>query len=348
MIDHFDFNYFDAVVLDESSILKAISSKTRKQLTKLCKDVTFKLSCTATPAPNDHIELGNHAEFLGALTRTEMLSTYFVHDGGETQKWRLKRHAADDFWHWVCSWAVILRKPSDLGFDDDGYDLPKLNIMDRIVEADDEMAKRTGTLFVVPANTLSEQRAARRASMDARIELAAEIANAEPDEQWLLWCDLNDESTGLTEAIDGAVEVRGSDDAEVKVERLHGFRSGKYRALVTKPSIAGHGLNLQRCARVIFVGLSHSWEAWYQAIRRTWRFGQEREVDCYMISSDMEGAVAANLARKQVDAEAMITSMVEAMGEIEREEIRGMHRETVDYEPSTTMEIPEWLRSEAP
>jgi superfamily II DNA/RNA helicase len=203
-----------------------------------------------------------------------------------------------------------------------------------------------GMLFAVQASTLTEQRSARRGSLTDRVAAAAAIVAKEPHDPWLLWCDLNDESSALVNSISGAVEVRGSDSPEDKIERLHGFRSGKYRILVTKPSIAGHGMNWQHCARVVFVGLSNSWEQWYQAIRRTHRFGQRRDVHCYMVSSESEGRVAANLHRKQTDAHALFDSMLAAMGDIQRESIGGLLRETLKYQPETEMEIPEWLRSE--
>lgn len=345
-LHRFDASAFVAMVADESSILKDYASSTRNALIDAFNRTPYRMACTATPAPNDHIELGNHAEFLGVLTRTEMLSTFFVHDGGDTQTWRLKRHAAADFWRWVCSWAVVIRRPSDLGFSDEGYYLPRLHIKDVTVPADDDLASAMGTLFAVQASTLTEQRSARRGSLAARVAEAAAIVAAEPSEPWLLWCDLNDESSALVAAIPGAVEVRGSDDPETKVERLNGFRSGKYRVLVTKPSIAGHGMNWQHCARVVFVGLSNSWEQWYQAIRRTHRFGQQRDVRCYMVSSESEGKVAANLNRKQADASALFDSMLAAMGDIQREEIGGLHKETSKYQPEQEMEVPEWLRSE--
>ena len=345
-LHRFDVSQFVAVVADESSILKDYSSSTRNLLIDSFARTPYRMACTATPAPNDHIELGNHAEFLGALTRTEMLSTFFVHDGGDTQSWRLKRHAARDFWRWVCSWAVVIRRPSDLGFSDEGYALPALRISDVTVDAHDSVAAEMGTLFAVQASTLTEQRSARRGSLMDRVAAAAAIVAKEPNEPWLLWCDLNDESSALVASIPGAVEVRGSDSPEDKIERLHGFRSGKYRILITKPSIAGHGMNWQHCARVIFVGLSNSWEQWYQAIRRTHRFGQRRDVHCYMVSSESEGKVAANLHRKQTDAHALFDSMLAAMGDIQRESIGGLLRETLKYQPETEMEIPEWLRSE--
>lgn len=347
-IHRFDLSGMSAVVLDESSILKDYSSATRGLLIDTFAKTPYRLACTATPSPNDHIELGNHAEFLGALTRTEMLSTFFVHDGGETQSWRLKRHAAADFWRWVCSFAVVLRKPSDLGFSDEGYDLPGLAIRDVLLPMDDDEALASGTLFPVRAETLIDQRRARRASLAHRVKSAAEIVEREPKEQWIVWCELNDESDGLADEIIGSVEVRGSDDAEEKIERLHGFRTGKYPILITKPSIAGHGMNFQNCARVVFVGLSHSWEQWYQAIRRTHRFGQAREVACYMISNEADGAVAESLRRKQAQATELLDSMIAAMGDIQRETLCGLVRDSSPYNPEMPMEVPSWLTTEAP
>jgi superfamily II DNA/RNA helicase len=259
----------------------------------------------------------------------------------------LKRHAAADFWRWVCSFAVVLRKPSDLGFSDEGYDLPGLSIRDVLLPMDDEEAIAAGTLFPVRAETLIDQRRARRASLSHRVKAASEIVEAEPKEQWLVWCELNDESDGLAEEIIGSVEVRGSDDAEEKIERLHGFRTGKYPILITKPSIAGHGMNFQNCARVVFVGLSHSWEQWYQAIRRTHRFGQSREVVCYMISNEADGAVAESLRRKQAQSTELLDSMIAAMGDIQRETLCGLVRDSSPYNPAVPMEVPSWLTTEA-
>lgn len=336
---------FGGVVLDESSILKDYSSATRNALVEAFRATRFRLCCTATPAPNDHIELGNHAEFLGAMTRTEMLSMFFTHDGGETQKWRLKGHARADFWKWVCSWACAIRTPSDLGYSDAGYQLPPLEIREHITAANQSTAQAMGLLFVTEAKTLDEQRAARRGSLADRIAKAQEIVAAEPDEPWLCWVDLNAESEGLVEAIPGAVEVCGSQDSDTKERLLHGFTTGDVRVLVTKASIAGHGMNWQHCARMIFLGVSHSFEAWYQAIRRTYRFGQKRPVVCHVVTSEAEGAVVVNLKRKQADAEHMAGAMVAETREHMRIEILATGRTSTGYEPKVEMEIPEWLET---
>lgn len=338
---------FGGVVLDESSCLKDYSSATRNILVEAFARTPFRLACSATPAPNDHVELGNHAEFLGVMSRTEMLATFFCHDGGETQVWRLKGHARGDFWRWLCSWAVTIRKPSDLGYPDDGYDLPPLNIHEHIVPVGTDYARQAGTLFIDAASGLEAQRGARRSSLGARVTCCASLVNQDSEEPWLVWCDLNSESEGLALAIPDAVEVRGSDDAEDKEQALADFIEGRRRVLVTKPSIAGYGLNMQRCARVAFVGLSNSFEAWYQAIRRTWRFGQVRSVECHLILSDADGSVRATLERKRLAAEEMAVEMLAGMADIERAEVRACSRDIETYQPAVSMRIPVWLTSEA-
>jgi hypothetical protein len=343
----FEPSLFAGVVLDESSILKDYSSATRNALIEAFGNTPYRLACSATPAPNDHIELGNHAEFLGAMTRTEMLSMFFVHDGGETQKWRLKGHAKEDFWSWVCSWACSLRYPSDLGYSDDGYQLPPLNIEEHVIRASEESVAGMGMLFAAEARTIHDQRSARRATMTDRVRHARALIESEPGEQWLVWCDLNAESEGMASAIVGAKEVIGSQSLEVKERILGEFSRGELRCLVTKPSIAGHGMNWQQCARVIFLGVSHSFEAWYQAIRRTYRFGQLRPVVCHIVTSEAEGAVVANLKRKQADAERMASAMVAETREQMRKEFHHTTRAQTRYNASLPMEIPSWLRTQA-
>lgn len=344
-LHHFAADDFAAVVLDESSCLKDFTSATRNQLVDAFRSTPFKLACTATPAPNDFTELGNHAEFLGVMTRTEMLSMWFVHDGGSTQDWRLKGHAEANFWRWVCSWAALVRKPSDLGYDDGAYNLPPLRMHDRIVASDLAQAHRAGMLFVTQAATLPEQRAARRASLDARVQACAEIVNA-TREPFLVWCELNDEGDALAAAIPDAVQIAGADDRDVKEQRMLDFSEGRTRVLVTKPSIAGYGMNWQHCASMAFVGLSHSFEQLYQAVRRCWRFGQDRSVDCYIITSEAEGAVVANIRRKEADAARMAEEMSANTSDIVRSAIRSARRDTTEYTPRVLMTIPAWLTSE--
>ena len=327
-LEKFDPNHFSGVVLDESSILKSYDGKTRTAIIDSFAKTPFKLACTATPAPNDFMELGNHAEFLGVMSRTEMLSMFFVHDGGETQKWRLKGHAETDFWKWICSWAVNVRKPSDLGFDDDGYKLPSLNIEEVKVQVD---KPTDGFLFALEAATLEERIKARRESIEDRAARAAGLIQSRPKEQWLVWCNLNAEAAAFKKHIKDAVEVSGSDSLELKQERMLGFSHGDVRVLITKPSIAGFGMNWQNCANVIFLGLSDSYEEFYQAVRRCWRFGQARTVNVYVVIASTEGAVVRNIARKEEDSRRMAEEMVTHMSEISKTEIKGTKRTHAAY-----------------
>lgn len=329
------------VVLDESSILKAYDGKTRSLIISAFKDTPFRLACTATPAPNDYMELGNHAEFLGVMRREEMLATYFTHDGGDTAKWRLKGHAERLFWQWVCSWAVMLRKPSDLGHDDGAFTLPPLEFHQHVVTVDHRTAYQSGTLFKLEANTLKERRDARRASINERVTLAAEIVAKEPNESFLIWCNLNSEGDALEDAIPGAVQVSGADDVDIKTKCAIDFAEGRIRVLISKPSIFGFGLNFQSCARVLFVGLSDSYEDLYQAVRRCWRFGQKRPVDCHLIISELEGAVLSNIRRKESDAERMAVEMVANMASLQTVTSQTRSR----YLPSTSLATPSWMGS---
>jgi DNA modification methylase len=329
MLEHFDADKYEAIVLDESSIIKHFEGKIRNLIIDRFRDTPYKLACTATPAPNDFMELGNHSEFLGNLTRTEMLSTFFVHDGGDTQKWRLKGHAETEFWKWVCSWAVMLRKPSDLGYNDAAFKLPALRIHERQVEAE---TCTEGMLFQMPAVTLQERQRARAGSTEERADEVAAIAAGKPSEQWLIWCNLNNESQAATARIPGAVEVCGSDSPEFKEKSMADFAAGEIRVLVSKPSICGFGLNFQSCHNVVFLGLSDSYEQFYQAIRRCWRFGQKSEVDCYIVTSSAEGEVVKNIKRKEADAQRMAEEMVNNMHELNQAEIHGNVRTSTAYE----------------
>lgn len=341
----FDCSRFGGVVLDESSVIKHHDSKTLATLLEAFRMTPFKLCATATPAPNDWVELGTHAEFLGLCTQVEMLSEYFVHDGGDTQTWRLKGHARAQFWKWVASWAAMVRKPSDLGFDDSRYDLPPLIVNQHTVKSTGHDQQVTGMLFALEANTLSERREARRNSMESRVSAAAELVNADM-QPWIVWCDLNAESEALCRAIDGAVEIRGSDDAETKERRLLDFAEGRIRVLVSKPSICGFGLNWQHCARMAFVGVTDSWEAYYQAVRRCWRFGQSRDVHVHIFASDLEGAVVSNLARKERDAKAMADALSAETHDAVMQEVRGITRQSNPYSPAQAARVPAWLKTE--
>lgn len=520
-IEHFDVEKFGAVILDESSILKAYDGKTRTMLIELFRNTPFRLAATATPSPNDFMELGNHAEFIGAMSYTDMLSMFFTHDGGETQKWRLKGHAEGAFWRWMCSWAVMLTHPRDLGYDDAGYDLPPLRQHQHTVRVDFD--GNGDTLFAIEARTLSERIKARRDTVAERVALAFKIVtdkelcdklscgnqntqreggknitltpknesggksnhvrqkktpntcdntgrrslknsaeqesnkiesilldesgtrqtmssppNASnhqsgetqrksemrgcahnsalafqntmicsphrgvvaqsvvsdqpisavgdctsitaiqaarfaasfaghatsvsessgtihpssewqpttwiPSEPWFIWCNLNDEQDALERVFKGAcISVRGSMSEEDKKESILAWMRGDQPIMISKPSVMGFGLNLQHCNNTIFVGLNDSFEQLYQAIRRFWRFGQTKPVDVHFIAAETEGAVVANVKRKEADAERMVRSMVHHMADLSSSEIRGSKRGTPDYTPTEKIILPNFL-----
>lgn len=345
MLAHFDPAAFVGIVLDESSILKAYDGKTRTAIIEAFQQTPYRLAGTATPAPNDHTELGNHAEFLGIKTRVEMLAEYFVHDGETTQEWRLKGHARDIFWRWVASWGAVIQKPSDLGYSDDGYSLPPLKMIEHVIPVDIEDAHRAGNLFAAEVRSLSDQRANRRATRAKRIEKAASIVLAST-EPCVIWCELNDEADEVEKAIAGAVQVRGSDSHELKSTMLSAFALGGFAVLVTKPSIAGFGLNWQHCARTIFLGASHSFEQTYQAIRRFWRFGQTRSVEAHVIRAENENAIMASYRRKEADAARMSAEMREHLQDAVRSEIQGASvREWNSYSPRARQIVPDWVRA---
>lgn len=343
MLSHFDESVFAGVVLDESSILKNYSGKMRTEIIDKFKNTPYKLSCTATPAPNDYMELGNQAEFCGVMSRTEMLATYFVHDGGETSKWRLKGHGKEKFFEWVATWAVVMTRPSDLGYSDDGYILPDMQTIEHSVKQEINIVDGNYSLFAGLASTLSDRRDARKDSLQERCKKAVEIVNSDVNTQWLIWCDLNAESELLSKMIPGATEVRGSDKSDKKAEALQGFTNGTVQYMVTKPSIAGWGLNWQKCHNMIFVGLSDSYEMMYQAIRRCWRFGQTEKVNVHIVISESEGNVKANIDRKEKQAAEMTAEMVKHTKEILKSEICGTVKETIEYNPLIEMEVPQWL-----
>lgn len=340
----FDALAFGAVVLDESSCIKHHTARTFSYLCEAFQQVAFKLCATATPAPNDWSELGTHAEFLGICTRAEMLAEYFIHDGAETQVWRLKGHARAEFWRWVSTWGAMVRKPSDLGFDDSRYVLPPLSVHQHTITIPDA-AQRVGQLFAMEAQSLMERRSARKESAPDRVAACAELVNSN-DERWLVWCDLNAESEMLTKAIRGAVEVKGADDPEHKERALTQFAAGSIRALVSKPSIAGWGMNFQKCARIAFVGVTDSWESYYQAVRRCWRFGQTRPVEVHIFAADIEGAIVTNLRRKEADALAMAESLSAETREAVMQNVIGLQRATNTYNATSAVALPSWLKTE--
>ncbi len=336
-LDRFIAKEFTGIVLDESSILKSYSGKVRTAIIQNFHDVQYKLACTATPAPNDYMELGNHSEFCGVMTRAEMLSMFFVHDGGQTSKWRLKGHAEDVFWKWLATFSVFVDNPRNIGYEISGYDLPPLNIEEIIVDGNEPVSDSL---------TLSERRQARKNSLQLRCEKAAELVN-NSDEQWLVWCDLNDESHKLHELINGSVEVQGSDKDTYKSESMLNFSKKKSKCLVTKPKIAGFGMNWQNCHNMIFTGLSDSYEQYYQALRRCWRFGQEHEVNVYIVISSKEGCVKENIERKQTDFLKMQSEMTELTKEITKKELKSTCRISTPYEPKIEMKLPKWEEFES-
>lgn len=306
-LHRFDPADFAGVVCDESSIMKHLGGKIRADLLRWVQGVRFRLSCTATPAPNDHMEFGGQSEFLGELSTAEMLAMYFTHDGGDTSKWRLKGHARRRFWEWLAGWAVIARRPSDLGFDDGLFHLVDLNVSETIVECD---RAPDGFLFALPVETLAEQREERRATIEQRCAAAA--AKCAAHDITIAWCHLNQEGDLLNMLIPGAVQVSGSDHDEEKEEKFIAFMEGQARALVTKPTIGAFGLNFQHCAHMTFFP-SHSFEQYYQAVRRCWRFGQRRPVTVDLITTEGEAGVLANLQRKDAQAQELWNLMVDAI-----------------------------------
>lgn len=317
---------WDGIVLDESSILKSHDGKTRTKIIDYAQGIPYRLSCTATPSPNDFEELGNQCEFLGVMTRTEMLATYFVNDTGDTGTWRLKGWGASKFWEWMGSWAVVLRNPSDIGFDGSAYILPAPAYHEHVVAAEAD-----GDLFAKPAQTMTERRRAQRNSITARCAALAELVNSEPDEPWLIWCHLNDEAEELARLIPGAVNVQGSDKAEVKAAQMLRFSHGELRVLISKPKICGFGMNWQHCARMAFVGLDDSFEKFYQAVRRCFRFGQKRHVQVHLFVAENEGQVLNNLKRKEQQHHEMSASMVDYMRGIMNNELKGQTNVKEEY-----------------
>lgn len=304
-VESIDPAIIDAVALDESSILKQSTGKTRTMLIEHFQLVPARLACSATPAPNDPEELTNQAEFLGRMQRNHMLAAYFVHD---QDGWRLKGHAINPMIEWMTSWAVAIRRPSDIGGDDTGYNLPGLDITPHYVSAEVEA---DGQLFATELGGVSGRAQIRRQTLVARVAEAARLVAAEPDEPWLLWVGMNDEADALTSTIPGAVNVHGSLDPDEKARLLLGFADGEHRVLVTKPSIASMGMNWQHCARMVFVGLGDSYEQYYQCIRRCYRYGQSRVVDVHIVLSDLESQIADNVARKERQASHITLALVE-------------------------------------
>jgi DNA modification methylase/superfamily II DNA or RNA helicase len=329
MIDKFDPSVFGSVVLDESSILKSLTGKTRSKLIEMFSKTSYRLCCTATPAPNDIAEIANHAEFLGIMSRVDMLATFFVHDD---DGWRLKKHAKEPFFRWLASWGMSIKKPSDIGYTDDGYILPPLNINPRFIKTD--VPPADGMLFWNGLKGITERSRIRKETAEGRVHAVAEIVR-ESGVQWILWCGINDEANSLARLIPGSVNVQGSDSAEVKAASIEKFQDGKIRVLITKPKIAGFGMNFQNCSNMAFVGLSDSWEAYYQCVRRCWRFGQENPVNVHIVLSDAEAPIYENVMRKEREAAEMSENLIENVREFEREEFSNLEMGTFEYQTDT-------------
>ena len=342
---------YAAVALDESSILKAFSGVTKRALVEMFKATPYRLSASATPAPNDLEELTNHADFLSIMTAQEMRSTFFIADSrGEFMKYRLKGHAQGAFYEWLASWAIACRHPRDLGFRQDGYDLPPLSIHDHLIETG---WTAEGELFTPRLEGITQRASVRKDTLDARVRAAIDLICSEPGEQWIVWTGRNDESTamaeGVADALPGATvaEVVGADDADYKAEQLAAFAAGGVQVLVTKPSIAGAGLNFQTCARMVFVGLGDSYEQYYQAIRRCWRFGQGRPVDVHIVVSDAEAVIVQNVRAKESVARATTDGLIAAIAAENRRELYAGTSKGDSYEPTRTLTLPDWIRSAA-
>lgn len=329
-MDSICFEDLHGLVLDESSILKAHDGKTRQRIIDAAQGIPYRLSCTATPSPNDFDELGNQCEFLGVMSRTEMLATYFVNDTGDTGTWRLKGWGRSRFWEWMGTWSVVLRNPSDLGFDGSKYILPAPEYIEHVVETE-----QSGDLFAKPAQTLSERRKAQRDSIENRCRALAEVVNADASEPWLIWCHLNDEAELLQSLIPGSINVQGSDKAEYKAEQMMRFSNGELRVLISKPKICGFGMNWQHCARMAFVGLDDSFEKFYQAVRRCYRFGQKRSVQVHLFTAENEGQILANLKRKEIQHHEMSENMIEHMKDIMNSELAGQANIVDEYQEAT-------------
>jgi len=336
----FDLSVFSGIVLDESSILKNFSGAIRNQIIEAFVRTPYRLACTATPAPNDYTELGNHSEFLGVLKRTEMNSTFFINDTGDTGTWRLKGHVKDNkFWIWLASWAVMISKPSDIGFEDGDFILPEIRYHEHIIKS---KVKPKGRFFISKACTLNERRKVRKETIDIRCKFASDLIN-KTDDRWVVWCNLNDEGDTLTKNIEDSLQVAGRHSDEIKAKRMTDFALGKLKRIVTKPKIAGLGMNWQIANKGFFVGLSDSWEQFYQAVRREWRFGQTKEVDIHIVIEEREGKVLDNIKRKDKQARKMVQNMIKHMKDLTKKELGQTKRTFVDYKPEVKMELPEWI-----
>ena len=340
ILDQIDTSRFVGVVLDESSILKNFTGKIRTKITNCFKDIPYKLCCTATPAPNDYMELLNHAEFLGLMTTAQALSIYFINDM-KTGSWRLKGHATDEFWKWVCSWALNIEKPSDIGFDNRGYNLPKLNEHEEIVDVDVINDDLTQGLFRDIQMSATSFYKEKKKTINVRAKRVKEIINNSPNEQYLIWVDMNEEAEVLKKLIPSAIEVRGSDKISFKEEASKKFKNGEIQILISKPKIFGYGMNFQNCHNVIFCGLTYSYENYYQALRRVYRFGQNFEVNSYIVLGITEKTILENIKRKEEQQRQMKNSMALSVKDLQKLEVEGKEKK-INLKHENIM-LPVWI-----
>lgn len=340
MLDNIDSNKFIGVVLDESSILKNFTGSTRTKITEKFKNTPYKLCCTATPAPNDYMELLNHAEFLNVMTTAQALSIFFINDM-KTGSWRLKGHATMDFWKWVSSWALNIELPSDIGFDDTGYILPKLNEKEEIVDINIDSDDYSDGLFRTIEMSATSFYKEKKRTIESRTKRVKKIIDNNPNEQYLIWVDMNEEADKLKLLLPDAVEVRGSDKNTFKEEASQKFKSGEIKYLISKPKIFGYGMNFQNCHNVIFCGLTYSYENYYQALRRLYRFGQKEEVNSYIVLGSTEKIILETIRRKEKQQQEMKNSMSISTKDIQLLEIK--QEEKKEKKIDSTIELPSWL-----
>lgn len=336
-LDHFNPDDYAGIVLDESSILKGQTGAYRKMLTDFAANIEYRLSCTATPSPNDFMELGTQCEFLGIMSQVEMLSMFFTHDGSETQKWRLKGWGASKFWDWLATWAVVISSPADLGFDGSSYDLPPLSIDEVIIHKENKNG-----LFADVAMGLSAARLAKKSSVESRVKACADYVNS-LNEPCLVWAETNEEADLLEKVIDNCVQVSGSTKEDKKVDYLIGFSQGKYDRLITKAKIAGFGLNWQNACKMAFVGATYSFEQFYQAVRREWRFGQTKPVTVKVFMTEEETGIHSAMLAKMENDKLMRREMIKVMSESMKKEITGASNEKAEYKPTETASMPSFL-----
>lgn len=343
-LKNFNAEQFAGVVLDESSILKAYSGKTKHMILSMFAQTPFKLACTATPSPNDVLELGNHAEFLGLMPSSEMLARWFINDSMRSGNYRLKKHAEKDFWAWVTSWAVCISTPSDLGdYADDGFLLPALQVVEERIDLDVERMFEKGQMVPIGKLSATEIWAEKRATLQSRCERAAAIVAQSPNEPWIIWVETNDEADMLSRLISDAIEVRGNHTPNVKEAKLKAFSRGDARIIITKLDIAGFGMNWQHCGKQMFISATYSFERLYQGLRRSLRYGRTQPVTAYLIFAESEGALIDTLYAKQAQHTTMMGSMRHAMRE------HGLYRSDTrtltHYQPVVQMQLPRWLNA---